>query len=120
MIVKPHIKVSTPWVYSQLDLSQVTEHDRPDTEKLTEALANRDLKAASLNMKNVLELVTMRRYEIISYAKSRMAQAGAEACLMSGSGPSVFGLFAGPEKAQEAYAKLSAHREWECFIARTV
>ncbi|NMA33865.1 MAG: 4-(cytidine 5'-diphospho)-2-C-methyl-D-erythritol kinase [Clostridiaceae bacterium] len=120
VIVKPHIKVSTPWVYSQLDLSQVTEHDRPDTEKLTEALANRDLKAASLNMKNVLELVTMRRYEIISYAKSRMAQAGAEACLMSGSGPSVFGLFAGPEKAQEAYAKLSAHREWECFIARTV
>ena len=49
-----------------------------------------------------------------------MEEAGAEACLMSGSGPSVFGLFADPEKAQHAYAVLSANREWDCFIAKTV
>ncbi|NLH95961.1 MAG: 4-(cytidine 5'-diphospho)-2-C-methyl-D-erythritol kinase [Clostridiaceae bacterium] len=120
VIVKPDISVSTPWVYSQLDLSQVTERDRPDTEKLIGALAKKDLSAASLYMKNVLETVTMRRYEIVRHAKSRMAEAGAEACLMSGSGPSVFGLFADREKARKAYAKLSGYREWECFIAETV
>jgi len=120
VIVRPDIKVSTPWVYSQFDLSQVTERDRPDTEKLIGALAKKDFRTASFYMKNVLETVTMRRYEIVRIAKNRMAEAGAEACLMSGSGPSVFGLFADREKAQKAHAKLSGYREWECFIAETV
>ena len=120
VVVKPRISVSTPWVYSQLDLSKVTDNDRPDTGKLIGALASRDIKAASLYMKNVLELVTVRRYEIVRYAKSRMAETGAEACLMSGSGPSVFGLFADQVKAQKAYAMLSEYHEWECFIAKTV
>jgi 4-diphosphocytidyl-2-C-methyl-D-erythritol kinase len=120
VIIRPYIEVSTPWVYSQFDLLQATKEDRPDTGKLIRALADRDIKAASPHMKNVLELVTMRRYEIVRQAKTRMEEAGAEACLMSGSGPSVFGLFADPEKAQHAYAVLSANREWDCFIAKTV
>jgi 4-diphosphocytidyl-2-C-methyl-D-erythritol kinase len=120
VIVRPDIAISTPQVFSRFDMSQVTEQDRPDTGQLIGALAKRDIKEASRHMKNVLELVTMRWHDTVSLAKGRMEKAGAEASLMSGSGPSVFGLFADQEKALEAYTMLSAYPQWECWIAKTV
>jgi 4-diphosphocytidyl-2-C-methyl-D-erythritol kinase len=120
VLVKPGIGVSTPWVYRNLDLSEIKEQDRPDTDLLTEAIRRRDIRTVAENMKNVLELVTMSRYDIIGKAKKRMEGSGAAGSMMSGSGPTVFGLFMDTAAARTSYRELSAFHGWQCIITKTV
>jgi len=120
VIVKPDIGVSTPWVYKNLDLSKITDRDRPDTEQIIDSLAKKDVAGVAAGMKNVLESVTLRSYEVVRQAKNRMDEAGALGSLMSGSGPCVFGLFEDKESARRAFEELSACRMWQCHISETI
>lgn len=117
VLVKPSISVSTPWVYKNLDLNRVNE--RPDTEKLIEAIKNRDITLLSRNMRNVLETVTGEEYPIISEIKGRLMELGAEGSMMSGSGPTVFGIFRDKQMAQMACDKIKDDR-WQCILTHTV
>ncbi len=119
VLVKPDIGVSTQWVYKNLRLNGITEKDRPDTELLIEALKQRDIKAVAGNMKNILELVTIGRYDIVRKAKRLMAGSGAAGSMMSGSGPTVFGLFMDTGAAEAAYRTLSSIAGWQCIKTRT-
>ncbi len=120
VLVKPDISVSTPWVYKNLRLTGITEHDRPDTDLLVEALKQKDIKSVACNMKNVLELVTIGRYDIVGKVKKQMAESGAAGSMMSGSGPTVFGLFMDTGAAKDAYSTLSSITGWQCIITRTI
>lgn len=120
VIVKPGISVSTPWVYQNLDLSEISDQDRPDTGRIIDALTQKDTAGVAAGMKNVLELVTLRRHAVVRQAKSRMEEAGALGSMMSGSGPSVFGLFADEDSAYKAYEALSDSSIWQCYISRTI
>jgi len=120
VIIKPDMGVSTPWVYKNLVLSEITGNDRPDTERMIRSLAGRDVRGAAAGMKNVLELVTLRRYPKVREAKDCMEKSGAAGSLMSGSGPSVFGLFCDSRSAQDAFDALSARGDWQCHIAKTI
>ncbi len=119
VIIKPDIGVSTPWVYRNLDLSEITEHHRPDTNRIIELLHKSDATGVAAEMKNVLELVTLSRYGKVRHAKYCMAESGAAGSIMSGSGPSVFGLFTDRGTAEEAFETLSACRSWKCHIVKT-
>jgi len=88
---KPAVSVSTKEVYEKLDVEGIAEH--PDIDGLLAALASRDLAAVSGCLGNVLESVTVRSYPRIGEIKDTMTKCGACGTLMSGSGPSVFGLF---------------------------
>jgi 4-diphosphocytidyl-2-C-methyl-D-erythritol kinase len=100
LVVKPPINVSTKWVYDRLDTEKIEKH--PDIDAIVEALENKNLKGITDNMENVLETVTEKEYPIISDIKRMMIGSGAMNALMSGSGPSIFGIFHDEEMANTA------------------
>lgn len=104
LIAKPKIHVSTKFVYGNLNANELTEH--PDIDGQLEALKEQDLYKVAKKMGNVLETVTIPAYPVIQEIKDKMMECGALNAMMSGSGPTVFGLFDDEEKAREAYAKL--------------
>lgn len=104
LIAKPPFSVSTKWVYSNLKAGELKEH--PDIDKLIEALSAGNLRNMTQYMGNVLETVTEAEYPQITELKKLMTEEGALCSLMSGSGPTVFGLFEDKNDAERAFKKI--------------
>lgn len=104
LIAKPGISVSTKFVYTNLKLDQVTEH--PDINAQVEAIRSQDFTKMANLMGNVLETVTIPEYPIIQEIKDFMMEQGAVNAMMSGSGPTVFGLYNNQRQAETACEKL--------------
>lgn len=100
LIAKPPINVSTKFVYTNLRANELTCH--PDIDGQIRALQDGDLEAVCKKMGNVLETVTIPAYPIIQTIKDKMMQCGAVNAMMSGSGPTVFGIFNEREQAEKA------------------
>ena len=105
LIAKPPISVSTKVVYEALDSKELVEH--PDIDGLIEGLEKRDLKTIASCMGNVLEDVTIPMHPVIEEIKQEMKNAGALNAMMSGSGPTVFGIYDDEEKAKQSMDVLS-------------
>ena len=106
LIAKPQISVSTKFVYENLRLDENTVH--PDIDRLVEDIRQKNLAAVTADMGNVLETVTIPNYPVIAEIKEHMMVHGAAGAMMSGSGPTVFGLFDDKEKAVAAYEAMQA------------
>lgn len=104
LIAKPQISVSTKFVYENLRLDGKTEH--PDIDQLIKDIKAKDLQGVCDHMGNILETVTIPNYPIIAEIKKNMMENGAAGAMMSGSGPTVFGLFDDAEKAKQAYKAM--------------
>lgn len=104
LICKPNFDVSTAMVYKELDMNKVSK--RPDINMLVEYLKNEKIEEISINMANVLESVTENKYPEIYSIKKTMNEYGALGSMMSGSGPTVFGIFKDFKKANFAMEKL--------------
>ena len=104
LIGKPVISVSTKYVYTTLDLNTDTVH--PDIDGMKKALEDGNLYGITERMGNVLQDVTIPAYPEVERIKEQMKTLGAVNAMMSGSGPTVFGIFDNEEKAQEACQKL--------------
>lgn len=104
LIAKPAISVSTMFVYQNLKLDAQTKH--PDIDGLIADIRRQDLMAIAGDMGNVLESVTIPNYPVIAGIKEKMMDCGAINAMMSGSGPTVFGLFEEEETAQLAYQRM--------------
>ena len=104
LIAKPPISVSTKVVYEALDSKELVEH--PDIDGLIEGLEKRDLKTIASCMGNVLEDVTIPMHPVIEEIKQEMKNAGALNAMMSGSGPTVFGLFETKAAARKAQDRI--------------
>lgn len=104
LIVKPSISVSTKFVYENLRLNEIK--DRPDIDGLIEAINEKDLYGITSRLSNVLESVTTKEYPIIDKLKRDMIELGAMNAIMSGSGPTVFGIFNDHSKASKAFYKM--------------
>lgn len=104
LIAKPAIHVSTKFVYTNLRANELKEH--PDIDGQIQALQKEDLYGLAEKMGNVLETVTIPAYPVIGEIKKAMMSKGAVGAMMSGSGPTVFGLFDDEKKARHAYEKL--------------
>ncbi len=104
LIAKPGISVSTKTVYEKLDSQAIEEH--PDIDGLLEGLERQDLKKVASSMGNVLERVTIEQYPVIEDIKNVMKEAGALNAMMSGSGPTVFGIFDDRNTAKKAQNQL--------------
>lgn len=113
LIAKPQISVSTRMVYQNLKLDETAVH--PDIGRMLEDLNRQDLRAIAADMGNILESVTILKYPVISQIKERMMESGALNALMSGSGPTVFGLFANEKAARQAYEDMKG-----CGLAKQV
>jgi len=104
LIAKPPISVSTKFVYENLKLDEYTLH--PDINLLVQDIERGSLKDIAAHMGNVLESVTIPNYPVIAEIKEQMIKDGAWNAMMSGSGPTVFGLFEDSEKAEYAYRRM--------------
>lgn len=104
LIAKPNVSVSTKYVYDNLDANNLKHH--PDIDRVIEGLQEGDLYKTAASMENVLESVTIERYPIIEKIKEMMMHYGAINALMSGSGPTVFGIFDDESKARVAYDRM--------------
>lgn len=104
LVAKPDINVSTKYVYEHLDAQEIVKH--PDIDGMIEAIAEESLQGILDRMENVLETVTVSAYPVIRTIKERMKELGAINSLMSGSGPTVFGIFVEKDMARRAYDKL--------------
>ena len=104
LIGKPGISVSTKYVYTTLDLNTDTVH--PDIDGMKKALEDGNLYGITERMGNVLQDVTIPAYPEVERIKEQMKALGAVNAMMSGSGPTVFGIFDNEEKAQKACQKL--------------
>lgn len=104
LIGKPGISVSTKYVYTTLDLNTDTVH--PDIDGMKKALEDGNLYGITERMGNVLQDVTIPAYPEVERIKEQMKTLGAVNAMMSGSGPTIFGIFDNEEKAQEACQKL--------------
>ena len=104
LICKPNLFVSTKDVYQGLDLDNIK--DRPDNKLLIKCLEEGNIKVLSENMVNVLESVTSKMHEEILDIEKVMLDNNALGSMMSGSGPTVFGLFEKEEDAIKGKEKL--------------
>ena len=104
LVAKPGISVSTQFVYSHLKLDEVTVH--PDIDGQVEAIRRQDFKAMADLMGNVLETVTIPAHPVIKEIKDFMIKHGAVNAMMSGSGPTVFGLYNNHRQAETACEAL--------------
>ena len=113
LIAKPAVSVSTKFVYQNLKLNEQTPH--PDIDALITDIRNSDLDNICADMGNVLETVTIPNYPVIAQIKEQMLKSGAKASMMSGSGPTVFGIFDNRQKTEAAAELLR-----KSHLARTV
>ena len=104
LIAKPPISVSTKNVYDDLVLDGETKH--PDIDVLMEDLKQKDLAGLAGHMGNLLETVTIEKYPVIREIKEVMTEFGSLGAMMSGSGPTVFGIFADEAAAGTALNEI--------------
>ena len=113
LIAKPQINVSTRLVYEQLDMGGIQKH--PDIDGIIRAIEAQDVVRIAQSMGNVLENVTVPLYPVIETIKQDMLSHGAINAMMSGSGPTVFGIFDDRAKMREAAEVLK-----QSHLAKTV
>ncbi|HWP98187.1 MAG TPA: 4-(cytidine 5'-diphospho)-2-C-methyl-D-erythritol kinase [Syntrophomonadaceae bacterium] len=104
VLVKPAFQLSTAQVYADLNCEQLTR--RPDNRAFVQAWLHGDYQGIAVNMINVLESVSVVRHPEIGEIKEGLKKMGALQSIMSGSGPSVIGVFEDGQKAQEAVQKM--------------
>lgn len=104
LIAKPSVGVSTKYVYENLHADKLRQH--PDIDGMLTAICEDDLDGVAKRLGNVLETVTVKAYPVIEKLKSWMIEHGAVNALMSGSGPTVFGIYKEAQEAQRACEQL--------------
>ena len=117
VLAKPRISVSTAWAYQNYDEQGAERH--PDNEAINQAIDRGNRKAVAGLLCNVLESVTIKKYDVIAEYKQMMLDKGAMASMMSGSGPTVFGLAKNREQAEAIADVLRQETNADVFVTRT-
>lgn len=110
LVAKPGISVSTKFAYENLHANELEHH--PDIDGILEGLRRQDIRTMADAMRggNVLETVTVPAYPVIQKIKDMMEEGGAAIALMSGSGPTVFGIFEDRTQARRTMSALRRAR----------
>ena len=119
LLIKPNISISTPYVYKHLKLNKLDYH--PDNKAVISYIKDNNIKKIAASLSNVLETVTIPENPIIAELKRYLTESGAIGSLMSGSGPTTFGIFKNMETAKKAYEKAKAdYPDFDVVLCRTV
>ena len=117
VLCKPDFAISTPMLFSRVRVSEL--RNRPDTPGMLDAIRRGDAEGVLRRVKNVFEAVLPQEYTGVFEIKERLLRLGAEAAAMTGSGPTVFGLYRGEAAGKAAYEALKAGYE-QTFLAQFV
>lgn len=119
LLIKPNISISTPYVYKHLKLNELDYH--PDNKAVISYIKDKNIKKIAASLSNVLETVTIPENPIIAELKRYLTEIGAIGSLMSGSGPTTFGIFKNMETAKKAYKKAKAdYPDFDVVLCRTM
>lgn len=119
LLIKPNISISTPYVYKHLKLNKLDYH--PDNKAVISYIKDNNIKKIAASLSNVLETVTIPENPIIAELKRYLTESGAIGSLMSGSGPTTFGIFENMETAKKAYEKAKAdYPDFDVVLCRTM
>ena len=108
VLAKPPLEISTPWAYREFDKQKNVIH--PDIEGMVQAVRAGDLQGVLQRCGNVLEPVTAGAHPEIREIQRQMLQNGAELAMMSGSGPTVFGVVKDKETGEKIAGTLQLQR----------
>lgn len=117
VLCKPPFPISTPELFQVIDREKIIF--RPDTEAMISALQSSDIQGVAKNLCNVFEPVVARKQPDIMRIKTIMLQCGALGASMTGSGPTIFGIYRDQSTAQAAYIMLKA-QYLDTFLAEPV
>lgn len=117
VLVKPNVGISTAVIYNKLDTAENLSH--PDTDRVISAISAGDTKAVAENMSNIMETVTAGDCPEIVNIKKKMIELGAIGSIMSGSGPTVFGIFPDDMTAKLACDEFAREYD-EVFFTHTI
>ena len=106
LIAKPPLSASTEKVYARYDALEHVDH--PDLERVIRGLEQSDIREVAAGMGNVLEQVMIPEYPVIGEIKEMMLETGALGAMMSGSGPTVFGIYKTRGAAKEGARKIKS------------
>ncbi len=107
LLAKPNVSVSTKYIFENLKIEDIKK--RPDTKKVIQAICNNDIKEIAENLCNVLEVTTLKKYNIIEDIKKNMMEHGSLGAIMTGSGSAVFGYFENKEQLKICKSNLYNH-----------
>lgn len=114
LLVKPNVGVSTVWCFKNYRQEKVSK--RPNLNKMVEDIKGRDINMVAHGLCNVLESVTIPEHPVIDNIKKQMLDNGAIGAIMSGSGPSVFGIFSSGQDAENAKKSFDGQ---DMFVYKT-
>lgn len=117
VLAKPALSISTKEVYQGLKLEDIKK--RPDIKGMIKHISEKNLEGIAVSMCNVLETVTIKRCPQIEELKEKFMEYGALGSVMSGSGPTVFGVFKDTASAYNAYDHVKDMAE-EVFVVKTI
>lgn len=115
ILIKPDIRISTEWAYNNLTLGKT--QNKPDIRLLINALTQNNIKYVAANMRNAFEGLIERFYPQVKHIKNALNESGAIGSIMSGSGPTVFGIYEDVDVMEKAYEEFCG-RDMECFIEK--
>ncbi|MGE5632323.1 MAG: 4-(cytidine 5'-diphospho)-2-C-methyl-D-erythritol kinase [Caulobacteraceae bacterium] len=117
LLAKPSVSISTKEVYEGLRMEEIKI--RPDIKEMIKCIEEGELAGIASNMRNVLETVTVRKCPQIEELKSKLVEYGALGSMMSGSGPTVFGIFKDMASAHNAYDNVKSMVN-DIFVVKTI
>jgi 4-diphosphocytidyl-2-C-methyl-D-erythritol kinase len=117
ILVHPGFPIATAWVYTQLNLALTKNAN--DISILQKFLSKSDVVGIGSHLANDLESIVVPGFPVIGAIKEQLQTLGAVGTLLSGSGSTVFGIFAQPETAQAAFSRLTGG-PWQVFLTQTV
>ncbi len=118
IIINPGFEIPTKWAYDNLDLSLI-KREKNNTKAMLEALKEGEVRGIAKNLFNSFEELIIKKYPEIGKIKDRLIEEGALGALMSGSGPTVFGIAQNKEQALKIYKKLKSEYK-SIWVVQTI
>jgi 4-diphosphocytidyl-2-C-methyl-D-erythritol kinase len=117
VIVKPNFGLSTKDVYKDIEVQKIFRH--PKTEEVIQAIEENDVVFVSENLMNILENVSLKKHKILREIKITLLNQGAIGSLMTGSGPTVFGIFENIDKAEKCFEYFKSKYD-QVYLSKTI
>ncbi|OGW15606.1 MAG: 4-(cytidine 5'-diphospho)-2-C-methyl-D-erythritol kinase [Nitrospinae bacterium RIFCSPLOWO2_12_FULL_47_7] len=118
ILISPKFPIVTSWVYRNLKLGLTKRENHINL--LQKFYSHSDIKCLGAHLYNDLEPVVLHEYPEIQTLKDALRLSGAEGSLLSGSGSTVFGIYANTEVAKAAYSSLLKKESWDLFLTETI
>ncbi|MBS3100802.1 4-(cytidine 5'-diphospho)-2-C-methyl-D-erythritol kinase [Candidatus Woesearchaeota archaeon] len=119
VLINPGFRVSTKWAYSAFDRQKPKIKTKADIKALVKAIEKKDIKEIANNLHNDFEPIVAKRYKIVADIKNSLLKNDALNAIVSGSGPTVFGVFNSIYEAREAFFKIQYDYPF-VFLTKTI